>query len=355
MSLFKFNKHKVGDIQTGLFPCLSGDDVINNSAKNSVQHIRNLISAPSDVYNKLYLTTLYRFAEFCQSMPWDEDDDPCSLLTEQLRICTAALKLRQGLLLPENSDAEIIAMQEPQWTYAIFSTSLIFLLGRIQEDRQIILYSASGECIGQWHPIIGNLYEHDAYFSIEWHPSVILSSEALQSAIVTRIVSPSVIRWLAQNSTLFLCWWNAITKGFKEEHNPIIAVMDEALEFNCRNVEKDKVEESQNLINHLLDYLSQKQNVENSYFLRIESGLLVCNNLLDEFVTTQRGLQDKSKFIEIIQSALIKKDNQFYFRYRPKAFEDRHFLEGIIIKEEFLDESWKQRPINQQFQLDITI
>ena len=123
--LFKSKEKPENTMPKGLSPCLSGDDVIHNAGKELISQIRQLISAPSKIYDDLYVPTLYRFAEFCQAMPWDKESVPYSLLTHQLSLVIAALQLRRGLLLPMNAGAEAMAEQEPQWTCDFFSHVVI--------------------------------------------------------------------------------------------------------------------------------------------------------------------------------------------------------------------------------------
>lgn len=87
--------------------------------KNSLQayltEIKNLVSCPAKIYSQLYLFTLSQFLTL----------DPHYRLKERLKLTIAVLKLRQGILLPKNAGAETIAAEEAQWTYALFSASLL--------------------------------------------------------------------------------------------------------------------------------------------------------------------------------------------------------------------------------------
>jgi hypothetical protein len=77
--------------------------------------IQNLVSCPPKIYSQLYLFTLGQFIAL----------NPSDLVKERLVLSIAVLKLRRGVLLPKNNGAEAIAAEEAQWTYALFSASLL--------------------------------------------------------------------------------------------------------------------------------------------------------------------------------------------------------------------------------------
>ena len=62
--------------------------------------IRNLVSCPSNIFRHLYHGTLCRLAEYCQAMPFTADDFNTihGFLLRQLKLATAMLKLRRGIL-----------------------------------------------------------------------------------------------------------------------------------------------------------------------------------------------------------------------------------------------------------------
>lgn len=376
MSLFKSHE-KPTQTLVGLYPCLSGDDVINNCGKTLALQIRDLVSATKEIYQDLYLSTLYRFAEFCQSMPLHQNSEVHSLLKQQLTLVTASLKLRQGLLLPHNSGAETMANEDAQWTYAIFSASLLYQLHYIQSDRQITLHNAQGEKRGSWHPLMGSLYEPNVYFSIQWQsPAAMVSPESLMASIVSRIISPHILRWLSQNPALLIRWWAAVTsEAGHEKNNPIWNIIDKAAEAVGYQTNKmssmkanEMLEESKqreneiqdhhfsqpftNPLTELLGYLDNIQNTNSSdiTWLRVKDGLFVCLSVLQVYATAHCDGKMQAEFIDVIKSSLVSEKNQFIFRYRPRVYEDRRIVEGIIIQEEQLSERWQQQPVNEEFQ-----
>lgn len=379
MKLFKSkNKPIESNIPANAHSCLLGDHVIKQGAGELAKQIRGLVSVTNDIYNELYLSTLHRFAEFCQNMPLNEAGDPYSLLIQQLKLCIAVLQIRRGLLLPQGASAETIAEQEPLWTFALFSTSLLYQIHKVQEDRQIFFYNAQGERIGLWHPISGSLYEPNTYFTIEWKSAEKIVNNTLMASLATRMIDAPIIRWLSQEYSLLDLWWNAITTY--DSNNFFIKIIHEVLEKttvnqvkqqNKKHILKDKAVITQNqttnnvsssassehsddieITSSFLIFLehqySQDENETN--WLRVKHGLLVRSNIIDEFIKANKEVcADKNQFINLIKPSLVEEKNQCQFRFRPLDYGDRRIIEGIILKEEYLNELWKKIPINSEF------
>lgn len=358
----------------GLFPCQSGKQLLEKAAPYYVTAIRNLVSAPNKLYETIYFETLCRFAECCQSMPLNQISEDYSLLVQHLKRCLCALKYRQKYLLPRNADSETIAEQEPQWTYAIFSASLCYQLHHIQQDRRIILHNVRGEPIGQWQSFENKLYEPNRYFSLEWgEVSSAITVDEIISSLVKQIVPATVIQWLSQNTTLFALWWDAI-KGM-DSGTILSSIIQEAVNaLDTKKIEvlneKDKaiasVEIAANLpasthtneqieinpvellLTHLADLTSASDN--EIHWLRIDHGLFVSSTSLNDFVIQNKQYKNSHQLINLINPALVDNAGEYYWQYRPKAFEDRRVLDGIVLKEDVLSETWKNQPINSEFQ-----
>ncbi len=358
----------------GIFPCQSGNHLLEKAASYYITAIRNLISAPNKLYKAIYFETLCRFAECCQSMPLNQSDEDYSLLIQHLKRCFCALKFRQKYLLPRNVDSEIIAEQEPQWTYAIFSASLCYQLYNIQQDRRIILHNLQGEPIGQWQSFENKWYEPNRYFSLEWgEVSSAITRDEIMNSLVKHIVPASVMQWLSQNTTLFALWWDAI-KGI-DKGNILSSIIQEAM--NARDTKKMRVslendkamvsgaitaslsvstpaneQTASDPIELLLTYLANLTHAGDNeiHCLRTHHGLFVLSQSLTDFVTQNKRYKNAHQLINLIKFALVNKAGEYGWQYRPKAFEDRRVLAGIVLKEDVLSESWKNQPVNSEFQ-----
>ncbi len=217
-----------------LQPCLSGDNIARQPRiKPFLVELKSLVSAPPDIYQQLYFATFTAFAEFCQSMPFDlQQPEPYSLLQRQLELAITALKLRRGCMLPQNSESESIAKQEPVWTYAVFTACLLTGLDRLQADRAVGLYLNANEKIGEWSALAGNLYEPKTYYTV--NPSTnchLISSPCFFAFIAGRIIPSCAMRWLAVRPEVFQSWWQTITRDtLAEKPDGLLCLIQQAAE-----------------------------------------------------------------------------------------------------------------------------
>lgn len=197
-----------------IIPSLSGRELLN---KPEMMHIiycmKNLVSCPNKMYRKLYTSTLRHVAEFCQAMPYSEKEfnGDYGFLTRQLNLALAALKLRRGILFPKNAGAESIAAEEAQWTYAIFSASLVKNLYQLEENREVTRYQLQGDPIEIWSPITGSLYRKSFYYSMRFVPDKSVKKiDVFMAALSQRIFPTLAITWLSANTYLFKLWWDIV-------------------------------------------------------------------------------------------------------------------------------------------------
>jgi len=217
---------------SALQPCLSGKTIAEKSEiKSLLIELRQLISSPNDIYKELYMLTIYHFLELCQAMPENLQDvksQPYSLAKQHLTLAIAVLKLRRGQMLPQNSNSETVAEQEPLWTYALFTASLLYNIQRIQLDRTVELYKNENEKLGIWHPVVGSLYEPHTYYKLSTEaPILIVNTTQLQTILLEKIIPAVGMRWLSGAKDIFQPWFQAITIP-NAEKNMLLALIQKA-------------------------------------------------------------------------------------------------------------------------------
>lgn len=197
-----------------IIPSLSGKELLNKPEVIDILYcIKNLISCPNKMYRKLYTSTLRHVAEFCQAMPYSEKEfnEEYGFLKRQLNLTLAALKLRRGILFPKNAGAESIATEEAQWTYAIFSASLVKNLYQLDENREISRYHLQGDPIDIESPITGSLYKKSLYYSMRFVPDKSINKIDVFMAALSQHIFPTLaISWLSTNTYLFKLWWDVV-------------------------------------------------------------------------------------------------------------------------------------------------
>ena len=79
-------------MQANLQPCLSGEALMKQkTVQRDTALLKQLISAPADIYQQLYLKTLHAVLELCQAIPQDsKHPEPYSFIQNQLNLTITA-------------------------------------------------------------------------------------------------------------------------------------------------------------------------------------------------------------------------------------------------------------------------
>ena len=335
--------------------CLSGIELLQQPKfQPYFSEIRNLVSCPDNIFRQLYQTTLYRFAEFCQAMPFSESDFNTAhgFIERQLKLAIAVLKLRRGFLFPKNAGTEQISAEEAQWTYALFSGSLLKDLYQLQSNREVHLHQASGENIGTWLPLSGSLYEKNIYYSMKFVPKyTALNTDILMAALSGRICPSEAVDWLFSNSHLFEKWWSVMLHQASQENDieKIIQVAAEKTGITLlgQSASTDKPDLRADFIKCLI--VGIKQNPEHVF--KTNEGMFVSLFLLEDFLSENK-FTAKNTFFEFLEKEnwLILNDGKHYHDLYPKKYEDKRVLNGIIISIDVVPEELQKLSIDSSFQ-----
>ncbi len=359
--MLNFKKKPPTAVAEGLFACLSGQQMIEFiPLKHCLNEIRQLVSAPDDVYEKFYLSTLYGMAEFCQAMPFSKThfDMDYGLLKRQLMLAIAALKIRRGKLLPQQGEIETIAREEAAWTYVVFSSSLLSDIHGVQHDRTVTLHQANGDAAGMWTPLSGSLYEKTRYYRVKWVTNKEITDTAiLMAALSGRIIPPAVIRWLADKKALYTLWWETLLHE-SSASNVLQAIIDEAEKKSETLFQKPAAKQSipnsgAIQLTQLTTWLISKLKDCPEQLFQTEQGFFVSETLLDDFLaelykTDNAGKINKTTFLQQLmkENLLILKGNDFLHSLVPKQFQDRRLFNGIMLNRDFLPDLLQKQPLN---------
>lgn len=359
-----------------LTPCLSGTIIWQQPALQPyLVQLKQLISAPPDIYQALYMETLLHFAEFCQAMPFDvHEPKPYSLLQRQMELALTALKLRRGKMLPQHSESEIIAEQEPIWTYAIFTACLLTGLSRLHQDRQVELFLNQQEKIGEWSALTGNLFEPQTHYKIKSSHNLPLVRPAICNALlVGRIIPTVALRWLTNQPAIFTSWWQAITHESDSPRDGLSTLIEEAaVKINYPLINESNTEsstalnqENQSSLNNqaLADlttwvqqyYETKGCDAERDLLLHIPAGLFIEVKRMADFLNLYSKYGSQKDLLKYLDEYLLKENNSPWHRFRLARFEKRLILEGIILPEGFLPPAIKLLPLQSSFVPDIPL
>jgi Putative helicase len=385
-----------------LHACLRGEEIAQHGPFPAfLSQFRALISAPPDTYADLYLTTFYRFMELCQSLPVSAplknqttSSTEYSLLSRAFSLAIAALKIRRGRLIPQHSDSEKIAEQEPRWTYALLITILFYSIPMDElAHYRVGLYKNGQQWLGAWHPLTGSLYEPETFFKIEPEKlSQPVDCTLLRAAWVGRLIPAVAIRWLADSDEVFPVWWEAITSiSFCLERNPLCQYFHEAAKNLGVEIEEKKQTniptedrpvhpavpttsentaallkeplpsavktplsaEKQALIRltQWLNAHSGDLEATDNLFIRIKQGLLITEESLQRLISQYTMYASVEAFLKLLAEFLIpdKQRQSMKVSYRSIHFESREIRRGVVLAETHLSEPLKQLPSCQNF------
>ncbi len=363
-------------METPLLPCLTANEIIKEKTLQPYfQALKQLISAPGDIYEELYQTTLNRFSEFCQAMPFSIiKPEPYGLLIQQLKLTIATLKLFRGYMLPINSDSESIAEQEPLWSYAILTASLLTQIDHIQTDRTVMLYQSHSHQLGQWHPLTGCLYEPKTYYQIlPTAQQITVNPYLLRITLLGKLIPNVALRWLTGVPPVFTVWWETVVgKMSKNIFTQIIQKAAEKTDYPLDIHSQGSTliidtitavtppsnpspkENKSTPLQTLMDWLLQSSEKQpNQPAFRVNGGYLLSLTLIESFLSTQTEKNDLSNFIEQIDTQVLKNQDTPLHHYR--RITNRQRIQGIVIAEEHLPDSLKQEAISTNFVIDTAI
>ncbi len=334
----------------------TGIEIIHGELGHLARDIRNVVSATDEAYKELYLYSLLKVAEFCQNMPVTKDAAPYSLIERQMQQALSVLKVIRGSLFPKNSAQEDANKEEPKWIYAFFVYGLLYQLPVID------------------HVQFMRMAEND-------------------------FISPRALSWLTKNETLFVSWRDALSKYPAEnifvqltkkylskfesqssedsasssslEDKKVVEAsaseMNKTNEANEKNKE-DNVGNQQSTVvkpdtpivhprppltyaaQILFEYLVFHVDPDSIDYFRVNEGLFVSIKLLEKFVDTKDSRWNSvEEFINASRKILVNTDDSYRFKYSPTAFENYRVIEGIIIKEDKLSNTWRCEPANKDF------
>lgn len=284
---------------------------LNELLKPHLIEIKNLVSCPYDIYQTVYIETIHRLAVFCQAMP-------DAFLAQQLQISIATLKLRRGIFFPKDADIEVIAAEEPQWTYALFSAAMLRNMDQISSYQ--------------------NAKNKDDFIM----------------EIAKRIIPPKAMDWLTQNSFLYTLWQQAIL----HQHNDISAVIEKSMFL----LGKKAPTPTSNAIHKntckdvFMSWLIKKVDEKAETIFQMQKGLFVSDKMVQHFITEQKNITDKILIQQLTQSnVLVVNGQNISHSLSPKKFEDRRVIHGMILNNEHIPEALQSVPLNDYYQENIIL
>lgn len=393
----------------GLFLIQGAENLLDDpSFQTYLYELKQLVSVTQNPYQSLYLSLVYKFAEFVQGLPDMQNsayDHHKGLLKHAFVRALTALKYRRGYMLPVGADTETCYKQQEIWTYAIFTAALLKDIWQIAAFYKIMIFDPIGNRQYIWQPLSGISLPKERYYRFEYQGMSELSRGGLNTLLIKKIISDVGFHWLYQDESLFRHWFNYLN-GILTPQNTIAEIIQKAedslsltpehdknsaLESNAEkenivestpktksyNIEiSDKIneiktsEEEPDIVEAFIDWV--KQGIKNnsltinqneSWMHRVEEGFLIMPMALEKFLAENSRylslFKDSKKdhlliFIQKIQSAngfVPNNTGSYLHQFYVGEWKDRNVLQGVLLKHhliEVLDTSPINKNLNRE-------
>jgi len=156
-------------------------------------------SIPKDLYARLYLAPLYRYAECVQCLPASENHHhsyPGGMLDHGLELMLYALRLRQSYLLPAGATPEEQAKQADVWTAGCALGALLHDIGKIAVDMEV--ETADGKIWHPWQEVLSKPYRFRYRQGRDYH-----LHNAAAGLLYAKLLGQDIMDWLSETPALW--------------------------------------------------------------------------------------------------------------------------------------------------------
>ena len=196
----------------------------------SVNRIEEQAGTTQAHFEQYYLDTLHRFARWSQQRPAYPTHyaHPGGLLDLGMETAAAALKIRQGHLLPPGAPPEEAVLKKDLWTFAVFTLGLIGETTKPTSEQTVILSGETGSRI--WNPWSSTISDDPAvrWYRMDFNRENELNIPESPSLLLANlIIAPAGLAWLSSDPHAFSAWL-AYLSGDKATAGALGHIIDKA-------------------------------------------------------------------------------------------------------------------------------
>jgi len=201
------------ELPPGVFPLLPASELLLRFTAR-VSRIEELAGTTPLHFERYYLDTLHRFARWSQQRPASHPryGHPGGLLGLGLETAAAALKIRQGYLLPPGAVPEEAVLKKDLWTFAVFTLALLHHARQPAMEQRVTLLDGDTSWI--WNPWTGTMADFldVSGYRVAFHekPDARLPQNA-SLMLAHLIVAPDGLVWLASDKDVLAAWMACLT------------------------------------------------------------------------------------------------------------------------------------------------
>lgn len=179
----------------------------------SVEHITiinqlaHTFSIPDEIYEACYTPLLQLFAECVQSLPLVVRGQSTSMLNLAIKRVQAVMTINKRVLKKQSEDRKARMM------YAVFSSALLFEVGRVILGRACFLGDDEGHHIRLWDPLVENMTDIAKRYKIRTIEDMGRSYLATITPIIATRLMPKIgLAWLNEDPKLMVAWHQALLR-----------------------------------------------------------------------------------------------------------------------------------------------
>ena len=262
-----------------------------------IDELEKTISIPRPHYQKLYVSLLKQYADFVQLLQVSGDPQHTLVLHRSMRRAFGFVKYCAPKVMANNG----FGFDIDRLMYALFSAALLTGVGRVFQDRQIVICDKQGAYQRIHFPILGPVSGN--FYKVRAMKSQQEEYVAMTHLMYAQVIVPGVgLAWLMEDQKLFT-WWVSALADFKTGFSELEVELDldkvakgvgEDLSFEHEVVTHEPIEtlEGERFLAWLKEQLSLDSsliNKEGSGLHHVDGALLVeIDQWIEKYISEER-------------------------------------------------------------------
>lgn len=224
------------DLPAGAFP-FRKTEVLLNDEKSLIARIRLNSGISNEMFERLYVPLLTRYAEYIQTLPASRNKHhfaPGGLWQYSLEVALLSLQTADSKIFSGSEPVELRHQIEPRWRFASFCAGLLLDVGIVISHMRVL--SSNGIT---WEPLLSPLYSWGAqlgadYYYIQWLPEDDLLQERqyrmFSGVLANRLLPPEILSYLCEGNTSILHEMVLALSGLSALHsqNTLLQIIDQS-------------------------------------------------------------------------------------------------------------------------------
>ena len=173
-----------------------------------INKLPKLLQLPDDYFYTLYKPLIDQFASLVQALPSETGGAICGLLNEGL--ARAYFTMEQ--YVTTNSQHH-----NQRHHYAVFSASLLKMIGKLASGRQIVFCEEDGSATKTWNPFDSEILFETDYYRIRHimddHPGLF---RHLTPILAQRVMPNIGFAWIAECEATLHLWFSLLQETYED-------------------------------------------------------------------------------------------------------------------------------------------